>query len=246
MCNIEQSVALELGTGWYPIVPIALFLNGFEKTVSIDIQNWMTLESQLVTVQKFKAWRADGRLGGFIPQLNEERWNALMEMLENPPKTKEEFNAKINLETHLIDARSTSFADKSFDLICSNNTFEHIPENILSGILKEFVRLQKPSGVQSHFIDLSDHFAHFDHSITDYNFLQFSKKQWAIIDNSIQPQNRLRWPDYKKMYANLGIKIKAETTTPGNVDVVKNAKIHPEFAHFSPKELAITHGYLVS
>ncbi len=60
----------------------------------------------------------------------------------------------------------------SVDFICSNNTFEHIPADILSAILREFKRVIKPGGLMSHFIDMSDHFAHFDSRITIYNFLE--------------------------------------------------------------------------
>ena len=33
----QLSVCLELGTGWYPIVPISFFLSGVQKTYSVDI-----------------------------------------------------------------------------------------------------------------------------------------------------------------------------------------------------------------
>lgn len=130
--------------------------------------------------------------------------------------------------------------------MCSNNTFEHIPKIILIDILKEFKRLLKADGVMSHFIDLSDHFAHFDTSITTYNFLKFSEKQWDLIDNSIQPQNRMRWADYKKMYADLNIAIKIEETRPGDLAALNTITVDKGFAHLSKVELAISHGYLVS
>ena len=50
----------------------------------------------------------------------------------------------------------------------------------------------KPDGLHSHFIDMSDHFAHMDSSISIYHFLRYSEAQWKRIDNSIQPQNRWR------------------------------------------------------
>ncbi len=244
--NVKEAQVLELGTGWYPIVPIALFLNGFKNTVSIDIQSWMTTESQLTTIKKFKEWRDAGKLDAYLPNLQESRWQELMAILKDQLKTKEAFNQKIHLQTHLIDARNTNFKAQSFDFICSNNTFEHIPKNILIDILKEFKRLIKTEGVQSHFIDLTDHFAHFDASITAYNFLKFSAKQWDLIDNSIQPQNRMRWPDYQKIYADLNIPILEEETRKGNLESLKQVNVHSEFGHFSETDMAITHGYIIS
>jgi SAM-dependent methyltransferase len=206
----------------------------------------MTLGSQLTTIKKFKEWREAGKLDAFLPKLQESRGKELMAILDNPPQTIADFNAKINLKSAIIDGRNTGFTAESFDFICSNNTFEHIPKNILVDILKEFKRLLKPDGLMSHFIDMSDHFAHFDTSITDYNFLKFSEKEWSFIDNSIQPQNRLRWADYKKMYADLGIPIKEENTRPGSLNALNSIAVDKGFSHLSNVELAISHGYLVS
>ena len=71
---------------------------------------------------------------------------------------------------------SLSLQKESVDFICSNNTFEHIPQEILRDILVEFKRVLHPNGLMSHFIDMSDHFAHFDSRITIYNFLQIQQK----------------------------------------------------------------------
>jgi hypothetical protein len=135
---IGNSAVLELGTGWYPIIPIALYLNGFESCTSIDIQSWMNVESQLETVRKFKEWDDKGKLAAFLPNRLQDRWQKLVKLLEEQPENVEQFNQAINLETHLIDARATAFKSGQFDFICSNNTFEHIPKSILVDILKEF------------------------------------------------------------------------------------------------------------
>ena len=37
--------SLEIGTGWYPIVPIGLYLFGFENIVSVDISDLLTTEA---------------------------------------------------------------------------------------------------------------------------------------------------------------------------------------------------------
>ncbi|NNC83283.1 MAG: class I SAM-dependent methyltransferase [Flavobacteriales bacterium] len=146
----------------------------------------------------------------------------------------------------LIDARATGLAESSFDFICSNNTFEHIYPNVLSDILKEFKRVLKADGLMSHFIDLSDNFAHFDHSITIYNFLRFSTDRWNMIDNSIQPQNRLRWKEYKEKYQELDIPITEESIREGELELLAQVDVHPQFDAFSAEELAISHGYLIS
>ena len=136
--------------------------------------------------------------------------------------------------------------DDSVDFICSNNTFEHIPETVLPGILREFKRVLKPFGAMSHFIDMSDHFAHSDPGISIYHFLKFSKKRWDLIDNRLQPQNRLRFRDYLDMYQEAGIPVTPEITGKGDPAQVAGMKIDGEFSGYSAEELAISHAYVIT
>jgi len=245
--DVSSLKVLELGTGWYPIIPLMMYLMDVGEVVSVDIQSWMTQERQIRTIEKLTEWRNDGKLQSLFPKVNEEKWQRLQYILSHPEQfTKDQIDAEIGLTPMLMDARKLPFDDGYFDFICSNNTFEHIPADILKGILSSFWRLLHPQGLMSHFIDLSDHFAHFDQSITIYNFLQFSQKTWDRIDNSIQPQNRLRWRDYVEMYQSIGVPIDLEATRPGDQNLLKTVHLHPEYAGYTAQELAISHGYIVS
>jgi SAM-dependent methyltransferase len=243
----EDRLILELGTGWYPIVPLAFYLSDAGKVTSLDIQNWLTKDGFLTTIRKLEEWKMAGKLDLFIPDLNPQKWNSLLALLKNEQDYElAQLCSAIGFTPMLQDARNLDFPANYFDFIVSNNTFEHVFEEVLTDILKEFNRVVKPEGLMSHFIDLSDHFAHFDHSITIYNFLQFSKQRWALIDNTIQPQNRLRWKDYRKIYADLNIPITEETIRSGDLAALATVNIHPEYGTYSSEELAISHGYLVS
>lgn len=243
----STKTCMELGSGWYPVIPVSLFLVGMGKTISIDINSWMTKESVLKTIEHFISWRADGRLEQYVQNIQADRWATLLDIYNNQNKYAfETILQMLKLELLIKDARATDLDAESMDFICSNNTFEHIPENILFGILKEFHRICKKEGVMSHFIDLSDHFAHFDQSITIYNFLKYSPQAWDRIDNSIQPQNRLRFKQYQKMYSDLSIPITEEEIRKGSLSDLEKVKVHESFAHLTPKEQAISHGYIVS
>ena len=132
------------------------------------------------------------------------------------------------------------------DLIISNNTLEHIYPDVLIPILEEFIRLIKSGGVQSHFIDMSDHFAHFDKSISIYNFLKFSNRQWKVIDNKIQPQNRLRYDDYIEIYGKIGMPVSKTKFRAGDSESLKSFNISKEFEKYSIERLAISHCYITS
>ncbi len=245
-CDKKAFHALELGSGWYPVVPIALFLNGVEETVSIDISPLMNRDAMLSCIQKYITWEKEGRLGKLEDYVDAKRWQELVE-LEGTEYTLDELCERLRLKLLVCDARSTGLADDSFDLVCSNNTYEHIYPNILKDIMKELQRLLKPGGVSSHFIDMSDHFAHLDSSISIYNFLRYSSSMWSVIDNSVQPQNRLRKKDYLRMYDSLGITLLDEIDRQGDMESLLHEKLHTDFSeNYSVDELAISHTHLVS
>lgn len=238
---------LELGTGWYPIVPMAFYLTDCGQVTSVDIQDWLKKEGQITTIQKMLEWEKTGKLRAYLPGFKEERWQKLLDILSDDSNhSRESINNIIGLTPLLKDARQLPYSDEHFDFICSNNTFEHVHTDVLKGILAEFKRLVKTGGLMSHFIDLSDHFAHFDHSINIYNFLRFSRKQWKMIDNNIQPQNRLRWKDYEAMYRTLNIPISEIEVRKGDLKLLSEIPINAEYEAYTPEELAVSHGYIVS
>jgi len=243
----KDRTILELGTGWYPVIPILFYLTSSGKVTSVDIQQWMTRVTQQDTILKFQQWMEQGAFDDLFPEINQERWETLMDVADHPENyQKEEVNRLIGLSPLVRDARNLDLDPSTVDFICSNNTFEHIPGEILKDILHEFKRLLHPEGVMSHFIDMSDHFAHFDSRITIYNFLKYSKKQWDMLDNRIQPQNRLRYPDYLEMYRACGLPVTDESIREGSLSNLKRIRIHPEFSAYSHKELAISHAYVIS
>ena len=236
--------SLEIGTGWYPVVPLTLFLAGVNEIYSVDIEMLTNKKHLETTVQRVLEVIDDGRYPTTLPLLP-ERLELLKKLhAEAGDKTLQAILQDLRITYLIQDARQLDFQDASIDLIHSNNTFEHIYPNILEGILKEFWRIN--SGVMSHFIDMSDHFAHFDQSITVYNFLKFTEKQWHWIDNTIQPQNRWRYDDYLKLYQKCGINITKETHRPGDPEAVKALNLAAPFHQKSLKTNSITHMHVVS
>jgi hypothetical protein len=239
--------SLEIGTGWYPIVPLAFFLSGTDKIYSVDISMLTNKERLKTTFDRFMECLKADRLKDFITALP-DRMAVFQEIYKNFESLSfEEILKKINLTYLIEDARKLSLPDNSVELVNSNNTFEHIYPNILKPIIKDFIRvLNKENGIMSHFIDMSDHFAHFDKTITIYNFLQFSDSRWAWIDNSIQPQNRLRYQDYLTMYQELSLPVTEFSFREGNLQELETVKLDKKYSSFKAEELAISHCHLIS
>jgi hypothetical protein len=246
--NLDRSSAnvLELGTGRYPIVPVYFWLHGVNSMDSLDLYPWISAEHCQTTAKKFVEWHSSGQLQPFLGRVDAERWSKL-EQAAKSTMPLESFLSMIGLRTLVGDATSKiAGMHESYEFICSNNTLEHILEAPLIAILKHFKGLLSHGGGSSHFIDLSDHFGHFDRSITAYNFLKFSPLQWRLIDNDIQPQNRLRWVQYLDIFTKLGYRVVEAKVRPGSVDDLRKVKVHSSFAGLSEAELAITHGYVVA
>jgi hypothetical protein len=238
---------LELGTGWYPVVPISFFLCGTQKIYTVDIALLTNKERIKTTIEKFLAIHTSGFLQQQLP-INDTRFQKLETLYNNYEKLSfEEIIEQLNITYLIEDARQLSLSDNSIDLVNSNNTYEHIYGNILEGIMKDFKRVvKKNDGIQSHFIDMSDHFAHFDKSINIYNFLKFSDTQWHYIDNSIQPQSRLRYSEYKTLYRQLNIDITEETTRPGDLNALLDITLAAKYKAMPLNEVAISHCHFVS
>jgi hypothetical protein len=64
---------VELGTGWYPIVPMALFIAGSEKIYSIDITMHATAKSIILTTKKFIEVYERALLANYLPHIQDDR-----------------------------------------------------------------------------------------------------------------------------------------------------------------------------
>jgi len=235
---------LEVGTGRAVGVPTALWLCGAGKTVTVDLHRY--LSPALVTASNRYICRDPRKIKEMFkdycdPGLFQHRLGQLMAFKGNLP-------AFLNLiDTEWLapgDARHLSFPDHSFDFHFSYAVFEHVPESIIRDILKEAKRLLHPEGVVSHSIDLSDHFAYSDDSITKINFLQFNDERWQrLAGNQYMYHNRLRAPEFVRLFEEEGVFIarKAETLDARALEALKRGfPLDTRFESTSPEELAIT------
>ncbi|HRI29701.1 MAG TPA: hypothetical protein PK715_16695, partial [Chitinophagales bacterium] len=79
-----------------------------------------------------------------------------------------------------------------------------------------------------------------------YNFLQFSDQQWQWIDNTIQPQNRLRLADYQQLYNHINLPITHQNLWHGDVAQLTMVPLHPHFANQNPDMVAVSHCHFIS
>lgn len=237
---------LELGTGWYPVVPISMFLLGSDNVVTVDITPLMDKEKLSATITKYLDAISKQQVDEVFLQ-NTDRIEVLKKLAAySASLSLDEMLKQLKINYLKTDARKLPFENGAFDLIHSNNTYEHIYEFILKDIVKEFKRVQKKDGLQSHFIDMSDHFAHADSSITIYNYLKYTEAKWMRMDNSVQPQNRMRINQYRDLYKTHGLHVVEESLRPGDAKALDSIVMEEPYRSFKKEDVLPSHGYLVS
>lgn len=241
--NIE---VFELGTGPWPIIPIALYILGASKINTYDIAPLVRHDVLKRTLELFSLSSANGLLEKYLGKVDKKRVCKVKELLQ---KTDSESPSKllssINIHLHIGDARTTSLSDNSVDLIFSTVVLEHISAEVLEGLLAEFNRVAAVDAVMSHYIGLADQYASFDKSISPFNFLRFTDKQWRLFNNPIIPLNRLRIEDYRNIFRTNGLEIVKEDNVSGLLSDLEKTPLSPKFLHYKTEDLLVLYSWLV-
>lgn len=202
------ATVVEIGTGWLPLDAIGFWLGGAARVVTLDLHRQVDWHQ----VQQALGWMSErpddlvARWRDVAPEVEVRERHALILKLRDQP---EEFLRQAGIEYRApFDAAETGLPDRSVDAHFSYNVFEHVPPPVLDRLLAEGRRILKPDGVSLHYVDPSDHFAHFDRSITRVNFLRFEQAQWdRLAGNPYAYHNRLRDSDYRACFDRHGMRM---------------------------------------
>jgi hypothetical protein len=239
--------ALELGTGWYPVIPVAMYLCGAKEVWTIDIEALLSAERLGRMVERFRAYNDTKSLETILPGCRPERVAELCALAPLVGHTKPgELLSQLKVRVLVGDAAQTGLDPGSINLFFSNGVLEYIPRGVLQGILKEAQRLAAPGAVMCHRINLVDQFSTFDRSLTPFNFLQFSPSEWRRRDSPLISQNRLRISDYRELIRAAGFTILKEDNTLGNPDELARVRLAPEFRRYPREDLLVIHSYLTA
>ena len=198
----EEATFYEFGAGWDLAIPLAYALLGVGRQVLVDIRPSARLELVNDSLASFERLR---------PELEAEA-GAELRPLGGPLSSIHELEPRFGIRYLApCDARSTGLPDGSIDFATSTDTCEHIPADDLAAIFRETRRLLRPGGAFSCRIDLQDHYAYFDRSLSRYNFLRFSDGAWQVVNGPLHFQNRLRSPDYLRLVREAGFELLSET-----------------------------------
>ena len=214
----------EFGTGWDLIIPLAYYSLGAERQILVDIRSNLHFELVNDTLSRMEARRAELEeiAGRELRPVGAPNVDALADLTDR-------FGI-----TYLapLDAAQSGLGEASVDFVSSTNTLEHVAGAELLPILVECRRLLKPNGVMSCRIDLQDHYSYADGTISPYNFLKFSDRAWRLVNSPLHHQNRLRYPQYLRLFASAGLEVVAEEVvrpTAGDLDRLRDLELAPGF-----------------
>lgn len=145
------------------------------------------------------------------------------------------------------DAANTGLPGGSVDIITTTSVLEHVPFEQLRPILAECRRLMHDRSVMNHVIDYSDHYAHSDASITQYNFLRFDESEWRRFNPAIHYQNRARHSEYRALFVEAGFQVvdeHAEQPEDG-ARLLASVALAGRFRDMSTEALAPTSGQFI-
>jgi hypothetical protein len=237
--DLEGAVVLEVGVGWLPIAPMLFFLLGAEKTIGID--RFKLIRSDKVAMIAANLSARSDMLKNLLPVKGEilERRLAILSEIDSLEKLQK------NLKFHYLapgDARATGLGPNSIDLVFSYGVLEHLSPRDLRELSAEQRRILRQKGLVYHWINLQDHYRNIDKSLSGVNFLQYGEKFWAtFIDSSIHYQNRLRKPDYIKLFEASGGSIlhSEHLLRESDLCMLQIMKIDRRFDHYSKTDLAV-------
>ena len=237
---------LELGTGWHPIMSVGLFLTGAEEIVTTDLRKLIRKKNLLTLLTTYIRYYEKGRLAAYDIPVIPERVEQLRQILsESPGLSDMDMLQKMKIRQVVGDAGKLQYPAHYFDLTFSVNVFEHVHKEPLERIVHHFHSLTRPGGMAYHAIGPYDHFVHVDETISKFNYLQYSERQWQWIDNGIQPQNRLRIPYFRKLFLENNYQILEELFWDPEPLELQRIELHPDFQQYDPKENAIPYGTFV-
>jgi SAM-dependent methyltransferase len=229
-----EATFYEFGAGWDLAIPVAYALLGVGRQVLVDIRPSARVELVNDSLASYE------RLRGELEAVAGRELQPLGRPISRLEELEERFGIRYLAP---CDARGTGLPAESIEFVSSTDTCEHIPGADLAEIFRECFRLLRPGGAFSCRIDLQDHYAYFDRSLSRYHFLRYSDRAWSLVNSPLHHQNRLRSPEYLRLVRDAGFELVVEKPSgPSDEGRAELARLPlaERFRGFTPDELGVT------
>jgi hypothetical protein len=215
--SFDGATVLEIGSGWFPTIPIMLALGGAKRIVMTDLTPHMDDATFAATV---------GFLRSDLPA--ERRLDSIARCSDLPI-------------TYLAPFNVDRVPDGTVDYIISRTVLEHISP---SDLVHLFIALRPKltnDGMMVHVVDNSDHLEHNDKAISRINFLTWTARKHAAINFLLRSgENRLRHHEYPPLFESAGFRVvsaSCEIHEPTR-GVAKSLPLTSPYANMTADQLA--------
>src|SRR3990172_1295315 len=191
--NAKGLHILELGTGWYPILPLGFYLSGADEIWTFDIKPLLKSARLLNLIRLIREADTDGSLHKMLPEVQPARVTDLLRAEKDSANTPpDQILERFGIHLLVGDARSTGLLPETIDLFFSYSVLEYISSSGLIELYKEFARIATSNAISIHYVNCGDQYSIFDKTITPYNFMRFTKYQWRWLNSALNPLTRMR------------------------------------------------------
>lgn len=239
---VAGATLVEIGAGWYPTLPVCLWLAGAARISTFDLVRNLRLDLVRQLADHLRGHvPMIAREAGLGESLVEAKRATFAAALARGADVASATDGAIDYRAPADFTRS-EIADASVDLVFSNSVLEHVEVTVLPAMFRETTRILKPGAAAFHSVNCGDHYAYFDRSISQLHYLQFSEAQWKLWNNPFQYQNRLRAKEFLQFAreAGLVIELDASKVYPIRLTQLDEVDVDAMFAGYTREELAIT------
>lgn len=216
--SLDGSTILEIGTGWFPTIPILLARDGAKRVFMSDLNVHMDDITFRATVAYLKKR---------FP--NDEFIQNIKEFSSLPIEYLAPFNSSV-------------LADKSLDVVMSHAVLEHIPKSDIYNLFLSLRPKLSDRGIMVHMVDHSDHFEHYDKSISRINFLTWNEEKHVLINYLIKDgENRMRHHEYHQVFIDSGFEVFNEETDlhEKTMEIIKTLDLVYPYSKMLSEQLAV-------
>jgi hypothetical protein len=242
---------LEVGTGRTLGLPIALWLCGAARIITVDLNRYLKKELVFEEIDYIAHHLTEVRQV-FGCRSDEPVFVKRMALLVNGHRDLDSVLSMINTRYLApADAGKLDLPCHSIDYHISYMVDQHVRPEALLSIVVEGRRLLSEQGLFIHYSTLSDLFAGVDSSISRVNFLQFREQEWeAIAGNRYMYHNRLRVDELAALWRQGGARILEMDCSidPESLQVLQSGTLvlDPRFREKSPETNATRNAWIVA
>ncbi len=236
--SLEGILAVEIGTGWIPAVPLGFALSG-TRVETFDVKH-LTAPDLFSETRRIIA---------------EEHLYSISSASGTPEQTVLQRQKRIEHAATLgealqmlgggyhapCDTTALPFADGEVDLVISNLVLQCIPKATLADVLAESRRILKPGGIAVHRIRMSDEYAGPGSGRNHLEYLKYPEHIWdRWFNHPLKHLNRLRAGQFLELFSRNGFLCREcrRHIDHDSIPLLQQLDLAPPFCDMSTVELA--------